>query len=203
MIHAYNELYLNTVMKNLAALFDIAVNEKGFSADEFATIFASSKVAKGLENGFPDILAGKSANELLELIINKESDSSVIPFERTPEYWAGWVLGFSQWYLNKSFKEIFSKISFGTIVSLYHPYHEADIMKTVELIEKKFPINSKIKEIRKIRKLTQQELSLLSGIPLRTIRTYEQSPSSTEKASVETLQKLSKALNCNVQDLLY
>lgn len=202
MIRAYSELYLNAVMKNLAALFDIAVNAEGLDADEFSVLFASSKVAKGLENGFPDILVGKSATELLEVILNKECDYFVTPIERTPEYWAGWVLAFTEWYLNKPFREILSKISFSTIVSLYYPYHEADEMKTAELIKEKFCNNSKIKEIRKKQKLTQHELSLLSGVPLRTIRLYEQFQESVNKASAETLQKISKTLNCSIEDLL-
>ena len=34
MIHAYNEIYLNTVMKNLAALFDLAINAENYDEDE-------------------------------------------------------------------------------------------------------------------------------------------------------------------------
>lgn len=202
MIRAYSEIYLNTVMKNLAALFDLAINAEGLDANEFATIFASSKVAKGIESGFPDVLVGKSATELLEVILNKQCNYCVTPIERTPEYWAGWVLAFTEWYLNKPFKEILTKISFSTIVSLYSPYHEADEMKTVELIKEKFYNDSKIKVIRKQRKLTQRELSLLSDVPLRTIRLYEQFQESVNKASAETLQKISKTLNCSIEDLL-
>ena len=40
MIHAYNELYLNTVMHNLGELFDIAINSLSFDSDEFAMKFA-------------------------------------------------------------------------------------------------------------------------------------------------------------------
>ncbi len=202
MIRAYSEIYLNGVMKNLAALFDIAINAERLAADEFATLFASSKVAEGIESGFPDVLVGKSATELLEIILNKECNYCVTPIKRTPEYWAGWILAFAEWYLNKPFKEILVKISFSTIVSLYYPYHEADEMKTIELIKEKFCNNSKLKEIRKKRKLTQRELSLLSNVPLRTIRLYEQLQESINKASAETLQKISKTLNCSIEDLL-
>ena len=36
MIHAYSDVYLNSVMHNLAALFDIAINAEGINPDVFA-----------------------------------------------------------------------------------------------------------------------------------------------------------------------
>ena len=72
MIHAYNEIYLNSVMKNLAALFDLAINAEGFDKNEFAKKFAQSDIASGIENGVPDMLAGKSATEFLIELIGKE-----------------------------------------------------------------------------------------------------------------------------------
>ena len=103
MIHAYNKVYLNNVMHNLAALFDIAINAEGIDADEFALAFASSDIAHGIENGVPDILAGKSATEMLMLILGKHFEYDSVPMNRTPEYWAGWVLAIASWELNKTF----------------------------------------------------------------------------------------------------
>ena len=68
MIHAYNEIYLSAVMKNLAALFDIAVNAEEIDADEFGKMFVSSDVARQIENAVPDMLAGKSATEMLSVM---------------------------------------------------------------------------------------------------------------------------------------
>ena len=93
MIHAYNEIYLNNVMHNLGALFDIAVNAMGFDPDKFANQFAESKIATGIENGLPDFLAGKSATEMLMILLNEDVSYDIIPIDRTPEYWAGWILG--------------------------------------------------------------------------------------------------------------
>ena len=42
MIRAYNNIYLNTVMHNIAALFDIAINAEGMNADVFADIFGKN-----------------------------------------------------------------------------------------------------------------------------------------------------------------
>ena len=202
MIHAYNEIYLNSVMKNLAALFDLAINAEGFDNDEFAKNFAQSDIASGIENGVPDILAGKSATELLIEITERDSEYTNIPTDRTPEYWAGWVLAYAQWYLNKSFSDILSVMPFSRLLNMYYPYHEADEMKTIEVIQELFPKTSALKTLRKKRKLTQEQLAILSGVNIRTIRSYEQGTNELAKAQGETLLMLSKALNCSVEDLL-
>ncbi len=202
MIHAYNNLYLNSVMHNLAALFDIAINAEELDADQFATMFANSKIASGIEAGSPDILVGKSATEMLMIILNREVEYTVIPVDRTPEYWAGWVLANAQWYLNKSFKDILAVMPFSKLVGMYYPYHEADEMKTVEIIKSYFPTVSALKTIRKKRKLSQEELAILSGVNVRSIRAYEQGKNDIAKAQGDTLQLLAKALDCSIEELL-
>lgn len=202
MIHAYNEIYLNSVMKNLAALFDLAINAEGFDKDEFAKKFAQSDIASGIENGVPDMLAGKSATEFLIELIGKDLEYTSVPTERTPEYWAGWVLAYAQWYLNKSFSEILSVMPFSQLVNMYHPYHEADEMKTIEVIQGLFPNTSALKLLRQKRNLTQEQLATLSGVNLRSIRSYEQGTNELAKAQGETLLMLAKALNCSVEDLI-
>ena len=202
MIHAYNEVYLNSVMHNLAALFDMAINALGMDADDFACKFANSKIAHSIEAGVPNYLVGKSATEMLMMILDEEVDDMSIPVERTKEYWAGWVLAKTQWYLNKSFKDIITVMPFSSLTIMYYPYHEADEMKTIEKIEACFSSNSRLKEIRQKRKLTQEQLSLLSGVNIRSIRSYEQGENDISKAQVDTLQMLAKALDCTIEDLL-
>lgn len=202
MIHAYNEVYLNTVMHNLAALFDIAINTLGIDADIFANQFANSRVASGIEAGTPNMLAGKSATEMLMIILDKKIDDVVVPMERSKEYWAGWILANAQWYLNKSFKEIISVMPFSKLVGLYYPYHEANEMKTIEKIEACFPSITTLKALRQERKLTQEELALLSGVNVRSIRSYEQGQNELSKAQGDTLLMLAKALDCTIEDLL-
>ena len=202
MIHAYSEMYLKSVMHNLAALFDIAINAEELDADAFADTFASSEIASGIEAGAPDILAGKSATEMLMIILDREVAYTVVPVDRTPEYWAGWVLAMAQWYLNRSFKDILAIMPFSKLVGLYYPYHEADEMKTVEMIKACFPTVSALKTIRKKRKLSQEDLALLSGVNVRSIRAYEQGKNDITKAQGDTLQMLAKALDCSIEELL-
>lgn len=202
MIHAYNNIYLNSVMHNLAALFDMAINAEGLDADQFSYMFATSSVASGIENGFPNMLAGKSATEMLMIILDKDVEYTTVPLDRTPQYWAGWILANAQWYLNKSFKEILDVMPFSSLVSLYYPYHEADEMKTIEIIQKYFPKTSSLKLLRQKRNLTQEQLALISGVNIRSIRSYEQGENDILKAQGESLLMLSKALGCTIEELL-
>ena len=202
MIHAYNDTYLNSVMHNLGAVFDIAINALEIKIDLFADIFANSKIARGIERGVPNILAGKSATEMLMIILEKDIDYNLVPINRTPEYWAGWVLANSQWYLNKTFKEIISVMPLSTLVNLYYPYHETDEMKIIEKIKDHFSQVSSLKMIRKKRKLTQEQLAMLSGVNVRSIRSYEQGDNDILKAQGDTLLMLARALDCTVEELL-
>ena len=93
-------------------------------------------------------------------------------------------------------------LPFSKLVGLYYPYHEADEMKTVERIEVYFPKVSALKTIRQKRKLTQEQLALLSGVNIRSIRSYEQGDNDIAKAQGDTLLMLAKALDCSVEELL-
>ena len=92
MIHAYNEIYLNNVMHNLSAFFDIAINAVQMDADDIAVRFCKSKIANAIESGNPNYLSGKSATEMLSELLEQDIDYNQVPLDRSPEYWAGWVL---------------------------------------------------------------------------------------------------------------
>ena len=55
---------------------------------------------------------------------------------------------------------------------------------------------------RREQKMTRKQLSLKSGISERTIESYEQGLRDIKNAKIETIIKLSKALNCEVKDLI-
>lgn len=202
MIRAYNEIYLSDVMHNLAALFDIAINAMEIAPDEIAEKFVSSKVASGIESGNPDYISGKSATELLSEILEKDVPYNQIPLDRTPEYWAGWVLAYSQWYLNKPFKELLDAVPFSKLIAKYYPYHEAPEEKTAEWIEEKLPVKNKLTYFRELRKLSKKQLADLSGVNIRSINYYEEDRSLLRKAQAETLYALAKTLDCTIEDLL-
>lgn len=61
---------------------------------------------------------------------------------------------------------------------------------------------SKLKRIRVSRGFTQQELSDLSGINIKSIAVYEQIPEKMNKASLESAANLADCLGCTIEDLL-
>ena len=63
-------------------------------------------------------------------------------------------------------------------------------------------INSQLKKVRMMRKLTQDELAALSGVNIKSLSAYEQQPDKLSNASMTTVYKLSQALNCDVMDII-
>ena len=61
---------------------------------------------------------------------------------------------------------------------------------------------SKLKRLRVSSGMTQDDLSQLSGINIKSISAYEQDPVKINKASVDTLYILAESLNCNIEDLV-
>lgn len=63
-------------------------------------------------------------------------------------------------------------------------------------------IESKLKKARMIRGYTQDVLSDLSGVNIKSIASYEQNSDKLAAASVSTILKLSEALGCDVEDII-
>ena len=80
MIHAYDEDFLPVIQEKIAIIFEIAVLFEKIEIDKFMDIFTKSDIVKRLEVGDSVISLGKSANELLALIIGKEPKNYDLPF---------------------------------------------------------------------------------------------------------------------------
>lgn len=210
MIHAYSESYLNDAKQNLAVFFDYAIKDCRLNADLFAKLFVQSGYADKFERGNPAIVSGMSGIELAKRVIeyadpHREFPERIFSEERSDVYWAGWALAEYQWETAKRFKDIFSRIAFSEIISMYRVYHEMDIRHFIEDMNKKY--NSaewepRLKTIRENRGISQAELSRLSGVKLRSIQMYEQKVNDIDKAQAGTVYKLSRVLGCTVEDLL-
>ena len=202
MIHAYNEQFFSIVQRKLAAMFELAVHEEHLSISDFSNRFLSSKICKAFETADPVYVLGKSANELLGLVLEKEALDIETSDFATPEYWVGWVLAFTQWYLNKPYKVLLEAYPCDQLLLHYFPYHEMDEMRIVELYQSKLNLECPLKALRKKRNLTQSELALLSGVTLRSIKAYEQGKSDISKAQADTLYALAQTLGCSIEDLI-
>ena len=210
MIHAYSESYLTDAKNCLAEMFDYAVNDCSISIDWFATLFVQSGYAEKFGIGNPGVIAGMSGIELAEAVLKKvhcedEIKSPAFSEERSPEYWAGWALAEYQWFCSRTFKDIFSRIPMSEIVKMYSVYHEMDVSQFIDSMEKAYAsvvCDTKLKQIRESRGLSQAELCQLSGVNLRSIQMYEQRVNDIDKAQSQTLYKLARAIGCSIEDLL-
>lgn len=50
--------------------------------------------------------------------------------------------------------------------------------------------------------LSQSQLANASGVSVRLIQAYEQGERDIRKAAVETVERLAKALNCKIEDII-
>lgn len=61
---------------------------------------------------------------------------------------------------------------------------------------------TKLRRLRVKSGLSQSELSNISGIPIQTLRRYEQSATPINGAKLKTLVTLCLALNCKIEDII-
>ena len=202
MIHAYDEYYMPTIREKVARIFELAVFYLKKDIDDFANLFIESSLARAFEINNGKYTLGKSSIELTELILNEEINGFEIAQEATPEYWVGYVLAYVSWYYNVTYKELIDAIPCSKLINYYKVYHEMNITRVLDLYKDKLVFESKLKLYREKKKYSQSVLALLSNVPIRTIRSYEQNKSDICKAQYETLYKLSKVLDCSVDDLV-
>ena len=126
MARAYKKTYLNGAMRNLAVMMDCGVRKYGYTIGEFYQKFLSSCVSRQFSQGNPRYLVGMSGAELADLVVQESggsiSDKNDGTYTTGPEYWAGWVLAYYQWLSRPD-----------TVVSMYHPLHEADLSKFADV----------------------------------------------------------------------
>lgn len=210
MIRAYQEIYLSNAQSALGDAFDYAVNVCNINGADFVKLFTASTVSKRMENGEPTYLSGKSGIEIvLDVILEttgKQLDAiHVEHMERSREYWIGWAVAYYQWYSDRKYSEIFQVLPFEDMQNLYPSLHEADISKFVEIADrlmKEHFVDTNLKRIRTTYGCTQAELARRSGVGLRSIQMYEQRNKDINRASVESLYRLSKVLGCSIEDLI-
>ena len=198
MIHAYDKSYLSNAQKNLAGMLDYLVNDLDNSLETAWKYFLTSEMAFRFENGDCSVIAGKSGVEIAYAVLEEAgkkfpSVMSRYSYNRSQEYWTGWVLAYYQWDTGLAFSDIENAIPIQEIRMLYEPYHEMDIRQLTD---------TKLKDLRKLAGLSQSELSAISGISVRTIQQYEQRQKNINRAQTETLLRLAKVLCCEIEELM-
>jgi DNA-binding transcriptional regulator YiaG len=126
-------------------------------------------------------------------------------FGRSREYWIGWAVCYYQWFSSRSFSDIFKVLSYEDLTNMYHTLHEADITKFTDIVDEKMREHFKDTNLKRIRTsygCTQAELAKRSGVTLRSIQMYEQRNKDINKASADTLYRISKVLGCSMESLI-
>ncbi len=210
MIHAYPEIYVSKDQVRLGEAFDYAVNVSKIPGEDFVKLFVVSSISKQMEKGEYSIILGKSGIEIvLDVVLETkgkqiEGKSTEI-FTRSKEYWIGWAIAYYQWYSARSYSEMFSVFSFEDLLNMYYPLHEADISRFVDIVDEKvkdYYKETNLKRFCSTYGCSQSTLAKLSGVSLRSIQMYEQRQKDINKASVETLYRISKVLGCTIEDLI-
>ena len=210
MIRAYDETYLVHSSRVLGWMLDSAVNLFGQAATEFWRNFISTGYADRFGNGESRLLAGMTGYELACSVLDaaQAEYTAVKPKEVTdlsPEYWAGWALAHYQWRTALSFAEIDSFVPISEVVASYSPYHEMDVSRFCEHLDDLYRAahpESRLKEARERRVMTQEALSTVSGVPLRMIQHYEQRRKNLGKAAFDTVFRLAQALHVHPQSIV-
>lgn len=191
-------------------MFDYAVQGQGYDISDFFERFLISQVCAKFERGDVGVIAGKSGVELAyevtgvsEGAMNPEDVMATM--HRSKEFWLGWALAYYQWYSACHFNEIIQYISIQEMMQMYDKYHEMDIIHFVERIDQivhSVRTEARLKHYRTLASISQSELARRTGIPVRTIQQYEQRQKNINKAQVDYVIRLSKALYCAPEDLL-
>lgn len=212
MTRAYNEMYLEDAMRTLGEAVDFAICDQGLNPAELTAILSNSFEMRQFERGMPRVVCGMSGDELAREIIAhaglRPADCrESYPLDRSPQYWAGWVLAYTQWTSSLGFNDLFDIAPLDWIIGSYHPLHEASEDKFAEIVIGKWnkaqADKKGLKAVRKAAGLTQKQLAAQSGVKLRAIQLYEQNQLDLRRASVSSALALAKTLDCSIEDLVW
>ena len=210
MKQAYNEIYLEDAMENMGEMVDYAVNVCHMDIEEFWQLFLSSGLADEFGKGSPKVVSGTSGTEMVYQVFDKAGLPEIeypiqIEYNRSREYWSGWILAYYQWVTGKRFQDIYKGLPMEEIQRLYPTLHEASEEKFVEVANHLIEANTKSTKLQKLRKnsgYSQRELAERSGVNKRMIQQYEIGAKDINKAAGETLLALARVLSCEIEDLL-
>ena len=139
MTHAYSEMYLEDAMRTLGEAVDFALCDQGLTPAELTAILSNAFEMKQFERGTPRVVCGMAGDELARDIIAHAGLTPVecretYPFDRSPQYWAGWVLAYAQWMSSLGFNELLEVAPLDWVISSYHPLHEASEDKFAQIV---------------------------------------------------------------------
>ena len=103
------------------------------------------------------------------------------------------------------FRRVNDAVPITEIVEMYDPYHEADITRFVDEIDRRISERNRVTCLARLRaysEMTQKMLADRSGVSIRMIEQYEQGRKDLKHASAETVIHLAHALDCSAEELI-
>ena len=162
--------YAHDLQEVLAFVFDIGVNLAGCTGERVAQAFMASGLAEEFEKQNPVYVAGKSSYDLLRIMVPllpcDEVPAPCLRYDRTPDFWVGWVLAHYQMVTGCSYRSIFATATYDEIRSMYWPLHEAPESKFVAIFDELRAERAKATNLRTLREaagLSQSQLAKASG----------------------------------------
>ena len=209
-IRAYNELYIESAQRVLGDAFDFAIVTLCINPSDYEKMLISSDAMLQFEAGNPAYVCGINGCQLTRTILTQSGYTfhdcpDEMYIDKSPEFWCGWILAYYQWYTDRHFKEILSTVGISDLLKMYPVYHETDVQNFISEINKRIEMLYPLTRLRMYREncnLSQSELAKLSDVSLRQIQMFEQRQRDINKTGAITLYKLSKALHCNMDDLI-
>lgn len=207
---AYDEVYLQPARANMGRMLDVAVGSMGFGLGEFYGLFLASCLARRFGAGDYALITGCSGTELaFRVAVEVQAEEPPRPrvryrYDRSPEYWCGWALARYQWETAMTFDMINRITPIEDVRKMYDAYHEMDIRHFEDALNERRArfFRPPLRMRRMAAKLSQAQLAVISGVPVRSIQQYEQRRKDLNKAAAETVAALARALFCSVEDLL-
>nr|MCR5406552.1 XRE family transcriptional regulator [Lachnospiraceae bacterium] len=149
MTYAYGEIYVLKAQEAMGSMLHYAVYDLKMEIAAFFREFISSGIAHRFGMGEPKYIVGMSGIEIAREVcsITRGTEPDVEPavfYGRTAEYWAGWALAYYEWCRNMDFRRINDAVPITEIVEMYDPYHEADITRFVDEIDRRISERNRV-----------------------------------------------------------
>lgn len=140
MTPAYDKVYLDSSQDILGQAFDWVANTCNDDLSLFCERLSKSKTGELFARGFPRYVAGCNGAEFANFVMEDlglpvYQEPHEFFADKSPEYWAGWILAYFQCSRGLSFRDILRKIPIQRLLSLYRTGHEQDIRNVCDTLD--------------------------------------------------------------------
>ncbi|MCR5641407.1 MAG: helix-turn-helix transcriptional regulator [Lachnospiraceae bacterium] len=211
MNYAYEERLVDNAMENMGEMVEYWMEGCNQDPRKLFHILQISGIAEEWEHGNIAFILGRSGTELCQLACErigmnrKEWPDALERFDTDYTYWMGWILAYFQWRTGMTFRDILEDMSFEQLERYYPTMHTVSEERCAEEFLEYIHSKRKVRRLQMYRKrlgLSQRELAEASGVNIRTIQQYETGAKDINKAAVQNVVAMARALHCDVEDLM-